>query len=151
MSRTIRRRSIEAYITLGTVLIDLTHIPDRAAAFYINNFNFTPSDVLTLGPSGPEIGAFLHLDRGKEWVDHRAFSTQAKRPVGDTTHACKIPLAADTLFLQTSADPCSTTATIHHAAFEVFDLDQQVSRSILGLGFASSILRRLSRNRSHSF
>lgn len=26
---------------------------------------------MTMGPGGPEVAAFMHLDRGKEWVDHR--------------------------------------------------------------------------------
>jgi hypothetical protein len=113
----------------SSLLTDSTYSLDSAAAFYVNNFNFTPSDVFTLGANGPEVGAFLHLDRGKEWVDHRAFSTKAQGPVENIFNALNSPLSADTLFLQTSPDPSSIKPTIHHAAFEVFDVDQEVRHS----------------------
>lgn len=55
-----------------TIEIDPDPIKFRAAAFYTGLLNFAPSDELRLGgKDGPTVGAFLHLDRGEEWVDHR--------------------------------------------------------------------------------
>jgi hypothetical protein len=50
-------------------------VTDFATAyhFYTTRFNFKASDLVYDGASGRDITAFLHLDRGKEQVDHHCF------------------------------------------------------------------------------
>jgi hypothetical protein len=54
-------------------------LPLSAAEFYTGNFNLKPIDILTEGPGGPIVGAFLRLDRGKERVDHREWNYIVER------------------------------------------------------------------------
>jgi len=74
---------------------------DEDMAFYLNNFNLTPSDIL-YEPSLPDLDvlAFLHLDLGAEYSDHHTF------------------------FMQRAA-PGQQTA-VHHCSFEVADFDTQL-------------------------
>lgn len=41
--------------------------------FYTSRFNFKASDLVYDGKSGKDITTFLHLDRGKDQVDHHCF------------------------------------------------------------------------------
>lgn len=41
--------------------------------FYTSRFNFKASDLVYDGKSGKDITTFMHLDRGKEQVDHHCF------------------------------------------------------------------------------
>ncbi|KAM0755137.1 Glyoxalase/Bleomycin resistance protein/Dihydroxybiphenyl dioxygenase [Meredithblackwellia eburnea MCA 4105] len=72
----------------------------KAKDFYLKHFNLTPSDIMTIGKGGRESGAFLHLDRGKEHVDHHSIYIQ-------------------------DGPPNDTEPTLHHSAYEVFDLDHE--------------------------
>lgn len=99
----------------------------RAARFYIGNFNLKPIDILTEGPGGPTVGSFLRLDRGKERVDHRECLDMFSRSCPLTQHPVPWSRIADNLFLQTSY-PASDTPTIHHSAYELFDVDHEVRR-----------------------
>lgn len=67
--------------------------------FYTTLFNFTPSDVLYVDELNgkKDVAAFLHLDRGDEYVDHHCF------------------------FFSQIPDP----AHVHHCSFEVHDMDTQ--------------------------
>ncbi|KAK4047061.1 hypothetical protein OIV83_005624 [Microbotryomycetes sp. JL201] len=73
---------------------------EAAKSFYTDVFNFAPSDTMKLGPNGPEVGAFLHIDRGAEPVDHH------------------------TIFINTDPRP-GAVPTLHHSAYEVFDMDHE--------------------------
>ncbi|KAM0791529.1 hypothetical protein ACM66B_005978 [Microbotryomycetes sp. NB124-2] len=73
---------------------------EAVKSFYTETFNFAPSDTMKLGPNGPEVGAFLHIDRGAEPVDHH------------------------TIFLNSDPRP-GAKPTIHHSAYEVFDMDHE--------------------------
>ncbi|KAL3455172.1 hypothetical protein BJX64DRAFT_282254 [Aspergillus heterothallicus] len=44
----------------------------RAYEFYTTRFNFKPSNLIH-DPYGKDVTAFLHLDRGRELVDHHCF------------------------------------------------------------------------------
>ena len=74
---------------------------DEDMAFYLNNFNLTPSDIL-YEPTMPDLDvlAFLHLDLGAEYSDHHTFFMQR-------------------------ASPGQQTA-VHHCSFEVADFDTQL-------------------------
>ncbi|KAF3214665.1 hypothetical protein TWF106_009022 [Orbilia oligospora] len=67
--------------------------------WYTSHFNLVPSDIL-YAESDPrqkfDVAAFLHIDRGKEYVDHHSF------------------------FLSVA-----TTQHVHHSSFEVHDYDSQ--------------------------
>jgi hypothetical protein len=69
----------------------------RAFEFYTSNFNFKPSDLVYTERTGEDITAFMHLDRGSEWVDHHSF-----------------------FFFQ------GPKFHVHHSSFEVFDFDIQM-------------------------
>ncbi|TVY47502.1 Metapyrocatechase [Lachnellula occidentalis] len=68
----------------------------KAFEFYTTKFNLKPSDVVE-NDVGTEISAFLHLDRGEEYVDHHSFFFFE----GPKSH-------------------------VHHSSFEVHDFDTQV-------------------------
>jgi hypothetical protein len=74
---------------------------DEDLAFYLDNFNFTPSDIL-FEPSMPDLDvlAFLHIDLGSEFTDHH------------------------TLFMQRAA--LGQKTAMHHCSFEVADFDTQL-------------------------
>ncbi|KAL5083549.1 hypothetical protein Trisim1_001361 [Trichoderma cf. simile WF8] len=63
--------------------------------FFTENFNFVPSD-LVHDETGRDVATFLHLDRGKEMVDHHSF------------------------FFYEGPKP-----HVHHSSFEVHDFDTQ--------------------------
>ncbi|KAK2807301.1 hypothetical protein FQN50_005455 [Emmonsiellopsis sp. PD_5] len=74
---------------------------DELLQWYINTFNFVPSDLLYVNePGEPErrktVAVFAHIDRGLDTVDHHTF------------------------FM--SSNP---TAHVHHCSFEVHDFDTQ--------------------------
>jgi catechol 2,3-dioxygenase-like lactoylglutathione lyase family enzyme len=69
----------------------------KALEFYTSHFNFTPSDIVYAPDTGEDITAFLHVDRGSEWVDHHSFFLFE----GPKFH-------------------------VHHSSFEVFDFDTQM-------------------------
>ena len=74
---------------------------DEDIKFYLENFNFTPSDIL-YDPSNSEMDVltFIHLDLGEEYSDHHS------------------------LFLQRG--PPGEKAILHHCSFEVADFDTQL-------------------------
>jgi len=69
---------------------------ERTYKWYSKHFNFKASDILQ-SPDKVDVAAFLHLDRGQEYVDHHTFffSENSKR-IGP-----------------------------HHCSFEVYDADTQ--------------------------
>jgi hypothetical protein len=68
-----------------------------AFTFFTENFNFKPSDIVYDPKTNEDVTAFLHLDRGKEMVDHHSFFLFQ----GPKFH-------------------------VHHSSFEVFDFDIQM-------------------------
>ncbi|TVY59331.1 Metapyrocatechase 2 [Lachnellula cervina] len=75
---------------------------DEDVAFYTENFNFVPSDVLhASGKAEVDILTFLHLDLGKEFSDHHS------------------------LFLA-RAPPDLPATMMHHTSYEVDDFDTQL-------------------------
>ncbi|KAK3688882.1 hypothetical protein B0T22DRAFT_407582 [Podospora appendiculata] len=82
----------------------LTSKWDEDVAFYTQNFNFIPSDVLWEERDGEEVDAltFMHLDQGKEYSDHH------------------------TLFLSRAPAGFPDEHRIHHSSFEVEDFDTQL-------------------------
>jgi hypothetical protein len=70
---------------------------NKAVEFYTSNFNFKPSDFVYDGKTNHDHTVFLHLDRGKEMVDHHSF-----------------------FFFQ------GPKFHVHHSSFEVFDFDIQM-------------------------
>jgi hypothetical protein len=66
-------------------------------AFFTENFNFKPTDIVYDPKTGEDGTAFMHLDRGKEMVDHHTFFFFE----GPKFH-------------------------VHHSSFEVFDFDIQM-------------------------
>lgn len=70
---------------------------NTAFGFYLENFNFKPSEVIFNPDTKSDITTFLHLDRGSEWVDHHSFFFFE----GPSFH-------------------------VHHSSFEVFDFDIQM-------------------------
>ncbi|KJF61051.1 oxidoreductase [Coccidioides immitis RS] len=82
----------------------ITSMFDEDVAFYTQNFNFVPSDVLWEEVNGQEIDAltFMHLDRGKEYTDHH------------------------TLFLSRAPPEFQGKHRMHHCSFEVEDFDTQL-------------------------
>jgi Glyoxalase/Bleomycin resistance protein/Dioxygenase superfamily len=80
---------------LGHFGLCTTNFPSLLS-FYTENFNLTPSDVL-YDEDGNDVLAFLHIDRGEEWVDHHCFFVMQARGEGH----------------------------VHHASFEVKDIDTQ--------------------------
>lgn len=80
---------------------------DEDVAFYTQNFNFCPSDVLyEVSADGKETDAltFMHLDQGKEYSDHHTLFLSKAPP--------------------TFNDPAGHK--LHHASFEVEDFDTQL-------------------------
>jgi hypothetical protein len=75
---------------------------DEDAAFFTQNFNFVPSDVLH-APGNPnmDVLTFMHLDLGKEYSDHH------------------------TVFLA-RAPPDLPATMMHHTSYEVDDFDTQL-------------------------
>ncbi|KAJ6096514.1 Glyoxalase/Bleomycin resistance protein/Dihydroxybiphenyl dioxygenase [Penicillium sp. IBT 16267x] len=101
---------------LGYVVPDF----DRELAWYTENFNFVPSDILHHWDfSNIDVLTFMHLDLGKEYSDHHVF------------------------FLQ-RAEPHVKQTFVHHTSYEVADFDTQIIghewlakkgwRSIWGVG-----------------
>jgi hypothetical protein len=75
---------------------------DEDVAFYTENFNFVPSDVLRApGNSDMDVMVFLHPDLGEEYTDHH------------------------TLFVA-RAPPNMPATMMHHTSFEVDDFDTQL-------------------------
>jgi len=70
---------------------------NKAYEFYTKNFNLKPSELVYAPNTKEDITTFLHLDRGKEMVDHHAFFFFK----GPEFH-------------------------VHHSSFEVFDFDIQM-------------------------
>lgn len=77
---------------------------DEDVAFYTRNFNFVPSDVLFEEVDGQEVDSltFMHLDQGKDYVDHH------------------------TLFLSRAPPGFPDAHRMHHCSFEVEDFDTQL-------------------------
>ena len=75
---------------------------DSEFAFYCNNFNFVPSDVL-YQPDNEDIDTmtFIHLDLGEAYSDHHSFFLARAPPVVEETY-------------------------LHHTSYEVEDLDTQL-------------------------
>jgi hypothetical protein len=74
---------------------------DEDINFYLENFNFTPSDIL-YDPGNPEIDVltFSHLNLGEEYSDHHSLFLQ-RGPPGEKT-------------------------ILHHCSFKVADFDTQL-------------------------
>jgi len=78
---------------------------DEDVAFYTQNFNFIPSDILYEVEDGREIDAvtFMHLDQGQEYSDHHTLFFNRAPPSFD-----------------------GGKHRIHHCSFEVEDFDTQL-------------------------
>ncbi|KAH7014746.1 Glyoxalase/Bleomycin resistance protein/Dihydroxybiphenyl dioxygenase [Ilyonectria destructans] len=75
---------------------------DRELAWYTDNFNFVPSDVLYHWDfSNLDVLTFIHLDRGEEYSDHHCFFMQR-------------------------AEPHVKKTFLHHTSYEVADFDTQL-------------------------
>jgi hypothetical protein len=75
---------------------------DKEFAFYTDNFNFVPTDVLWYPKfSNIDVLAFIHLDLGKRYSDHHI------------------------LFMQ-RAPPDVKKTYLHHSSYEVADFDTQL-------------------------
>lgn len=77
---------------------------DEDIAFFTNNFNFVPSDILyeeIEGRGEVDSLTFMHLDNGKSYTDHH------------------------TLFIS-RAPSLISSCKIHHCSFEVEDFDTQL-------------------------
>jgi hypothetical protein len=74
---------------------------DEDMAFYLDTFNFTPSDIL-FEPTMPDLDVltFIHIDLGERYSDHHS------------------------LFMQRA--PPGTPCIMHHCSFEVADFDTQL-------------------------
>jgi hypothetical protein len=88
---------------------------DEDVAFYTQNFNFVPSDILWEEVDGQEVDSltFMHLDQGKEYSDHHS------------------------LFLSRAATGFESAHRVHHCSFEVEDFDTQLlgHEYLLGKGY----------------
>ncbi|KAF3317304.1 hypothetical protein TWF173_010957 [Orbilia oligospora] len=89
--------------------------------WYTNHFNLVPSDIL-YAQNDPrqkfDVAAFLHIDRGKEYVDHHCnYKTSLFHH-----QKCLLLIASGLLafFLSVAA-----TQHVHHSSFEVHDYDSQ--------------------------
>lgn len=82
----------------------ITSMFDEDVAFYTQNFNFVPSDILWEEHDRSEVDAltFMHLDHGKEYCDHH------------------------TLFLARAPAEFPEKCRLHHCSFEVEDFDTQL-------------------------
>jgi hypothetical protein len=82
----------------------ITSLFDEDIAFYTQNFNFMPSDILWEERDGREVDAltFMHLDQGKEYSDHH------------------------TLFMSRAPADFEESHRVHHCSFEVEDFDTQL-------------------------
>ncbi|KAH8601819.1 Glyoxalase/Bleomycin resistance protein/Dihydroxybiphenyl dioxygenase [Bisporella sp. PMI_857] len=69
----------------------------KSFEFWTSNFNLKPTELVYAPDSKEDIMAFMHLDRGEEWVDHHAFFVFE----GPKYH-------------------------VHHSSFEIFDFDIQM-------------------------
>lgn len=75
---------------------------DRELAWYTDNFNFVPSDILYHWDfSNIDVMTFMHLDLGEEYSDHHI------------------------MFMQ-RAEPHVKKTFVHHTSFEVADFDTQL-------------------------
>ncbi|OJJ36344.1 hypothetical protein ASPWEDRAFT_37910, partial [Aspergillus wentii DTO 134E9] len=75
---------------------------DRELAWYTDNFNFVPSDILYHWDfSNIDVLTFMHLDLGKEYSDHHVFFMQR-------------------------AEPHVKKTFLHHTSYEVTDFDTQL-------------------------
>ncbi|KAJ4350316.1 uncharacterized protein N0V89_008937 [Didymosphaeria variabile] len=75
---------------------------DTEFAWYTENFNFVPSDVLYHWDfSNMDVLTFMHLDLGEEYSDHHCFFMQRAEPNVKKTY-------------------------VHHTSFEVADFDTQL-------------------------
>lgn len=82
----------------------VTAMFDEDVAFYTENFNFVPSDILWDEIDGEEIDSltFMHLDQGKQYSDHHTFFLSRAPPDFQGQHK------------------------MHHCSFEVEDFDTQL-------------------------
>ncbi|OAL22285.1 hypothetical protein AYO22_07329 [Fonsecaea multimorphosa] len=82
----------------------VTAMFDEDVAFYTENFNFVPSDILWDEINGEEVDSltFMHLDQGMEYSDHH------------------------TLFLSRAPPNFEGKHQMHHCSFEVEDFDTQL-------------------------
>ncbi|KAL6799274.1 Glyoxalase/Bleomycin resistance protein/Dihydroxybiphenyl dioxygenase [Trichoderma sp. SZMC 28013] len=77
---------------------------DAELAWYTDNFNFVPSDILYHWDfSNMDVLTFMHLDLGKEYSDHHCFFMQR-------------------------AEPHVKKTFLHHTSYEVEDFDTQIIR-----------------------
>ncbi|ORX96761.1 Glyoxalase/Bleomycin resistance protein/Dihydroxybiphenyl dioxygenase [Clohesyomyces aquaticus] len=75
---------------------------DRELAWYTDNFNFVPSDILYHWDfSNMDVLTFMHLDLGEEYSDHHIFFMQR-------------------------AEPDVKKSFMHHTSYEVADMDTQL-------------------------
>ncbi|KAH5207007.1 hypothetical protein HBH77_095180 [Parastagonospora nodorum] len=75
---------------------------DEELAWYTDNFNFVPSDILYHWDfSNMDVLTFMHLDLGEEYSDHHTFFMQR-------------------------AEPDVKKTFLHHTSFEVTDMDSQL-------------------------
>ncbi|KAK0646768.1 glyoxalase family protein [Cercophora newfieldiana] len=87
----------------------VTTMFDEDVAFYTQNFNFIPSDVLYEEKNGQEIDAltFMHLDQGSEYSDHHTLFLNRAPPSFDRGSS-------------------NDKHRVHHCSFEVEDFDTQL-------------------------
>jgi catechol 2,3-dioxygenase-like lactoylglutathione lyase family enzyme len=83
-------------LRLGHVALAVSSF-SRSLAWYREMLGMLPSDILFDGSKDHQVGGFLRLDRGQEWVDHHTIA----------------------IFQSSSA------AKAHHSSFEVQDHDAQ--------------------------
>jgi catechol 2,3-dioxygenase-like lactoylglutathione lyase family enzyme len=84
-------------LRLGHVALAVSNFP-RALNWYREILGMIPSDILFDGSKDNQVGGFMRLDRGQEWVDHHTIA-----------------------LFQSSTGAAKT----HHSSFEVQDLDAQ--------------------------
>ncbi len=82
-------------LRLGHVALAVSNFP-RALNWYREILGMIPSDILFDGSKDNQVGGFMRLDRGQEWVDHHTIA-----------------------LFQSSTGAAKT----HHSSFEVQDLD----------------------------
>ncbi|EKD18862.1 oxidoreductase [Drepanopeziza brunnea f. sp. 'multigermtubi' MB_m1] len=108
---------------------------DADLAFYLDNFNLTPSDIL-YDPSQPalDILAFLHVDLGTEFSDHHSLFIQRAPTPPSTPPPPSPPPSPPSLSSSPATDqtpnshphPHPPPAIMHHTSFEVSDFDTQL-------------------------
>lgn len=98
--------------------VDVKVLPE-VVDWYCDTFNFAKTDSLRHEESGNTIMTFIHIDKGKEYVDHHV-------SVQTNNSSDNVGILTETKNIFIAGGPIGEGIKAHHSSFEVDDMDSQL-------------------------